>query len=537
MPLGGTSIRIERIDEAEWPAVLPDFFTKGASFPLTAQEAERLHAESIRFIPFTDEFGTVGEKLITNDQPTMQYWAMILVIFPVLTVFGNILVVMSVLRESNLHTATNYFIVSLAGADIGLAIFVMPLSFWVEANFGRWWYGAILCDFFVMMDVMLCTASILNLAAISFDRYIAVTRPVIYSRHSNNFRVGVTIAAAWIFSLIIALPIACGLNNLEERQPDVCVSGHPIYIITSSIGSFYIPCAIMTILYYRVFRAIRKRRKPEKPPSGNDLRCLQGRRTSSQGSPSVYPILNNNAKDQDATASSPFADGSSCLEQARIASSPECDENSSVLGEEGKTGRNGTDVKVSERAQIFLKNAGYAVSSSKSSHVAGPPLNSDSPLIFENADSTSTPKEFKNMEDFRKHLKARIRRAKRRSLSVYPVQMSGMTSQQVYALPITSSDNRGRFIMRFMRTSFRSWRTSSARITSAHSLDIRSQSAEDNTKSCSQMNLNRRRKKKQIFRSLTLLSSREKVNARKERKATKTLAIVLGGSQIGFVLQ
>ncbi|KAA3671051.1 uncharacterized protein DEA37_0002383, partial [Paragonimus westermani] len=61
-----------------------------------------------------------------------QYWALILTLVPVATVFGNVLVVLSVFREVTLHTATNYFIVSLAAADIGLAILVMPLSGWVE---------------------------------------------------------------------------------------------------------------------------------------------------------------------------------------------------------------------------------------------------------------------------------------------------------------------------------------------------------------------------------------------------------------------
>lgn len=60
------------------------------------------------------------------------HWTLVLLIFPIFTVFGNILVVLSVYREKTLQTVTNYFIVSLAIADIMVAILVMPLAVYVE---------------------------------------------------------------------------------------------------------------------------------------------------------------------------------------------------------------------------------------------------------------------------------------------------------------------------------------------------------------------------------------------------------------------
>jgi len=54
------------------------------------------------------------------------------VVIPALTLFGNSLVVLSVWREVSLRTATNYFIVSLAVADIMVAVLVMPLAVYVE---------------------------------------------------------------------------------------------------------------------------------------------------------------------------------------------------------------------------------------------------------------------------------------------------------------------------------------------------------------------------------------------------------------------
>ncbi|CAH2016282.1 unnamed protein product [Acanthoscelides obtectus] len=59
------------------------------------------------------------------------YWAFILVLFPIFTLFGNVLVILSVYRERTLQTATNYFIVSLALADLLVAVVVMPFAVYV----------------------------------------------------------------------------------------------------------------------------------------------------------------------------------------------------------------------------------------------------------------------------------------------------------------------------------------------------------------------------------------------------------------------
>jgi len=71
----------------------------------------------------------------SSETSVRRYWTLVLVVIPALTLFGNSLVVLSVWREMSLRTATNYFIVSLAVADIMVAVLVMPLAVYVEVIF------------------------------------------------------------------------------------------------------------------------------------------------------------------------------------------------------------------------------------------------------------------------------------------------------------------------------------------------------------------------------------------------------------------
>lgn len=70
--------------------------------------------------------------------PVRQYSALILIVIPILSVFGNILVILSVWRERSLQSATNYFIVSLAVADLLVSAAVMPFAVYVQVSPTPW---------------------------------------------------------------------------------------------------------------------------------------------------------------------------------------------------------------------------------------------------------------------------------------------------------------------------------------------------------------------------------------------------------------
>ncbi|XP_046665572.1 dopamine D2-like receptor isoform X2 [Homalodisca vitripennis] len=217
------------------------------------------------FVPQVEQFNlsTNASNSTGPASHEKNYWALVLVVFPFLTLFGNVLVILSVFRERSLQTATNYFIVSLALADLLVAVVVMPFAVYVLVN-GDWGLPPFVCDFYIAMDVTCSTSSIFNLVAISIDRYIAVTQPIKYAKHKNNRRVWLTIVLVWVISAAIGSPIVLGLNNTPDRIPDLCIFYNSDFIIYSSLSSFYIPCIIMVFLYYSIFKALRNRAKKQK---------------------------------------------------------------------------------------------------------------------------------------------------------------------------------------------------------------------------------------------------------------------------------
>ncbi len=95
------------------------------------------------------------------------------------TIAGNLMVMISFKMDKQLQTISNYFLFSLAVADIIIGLISMPL-FTQFTILQEWRLGAAVCDAWLSIDYLASNASVLNLLVISFDRYFSVTRPLTY---------------------------------------------------------------------------------------------------------------------------------------------------------------------------------------------------------------------------------------------------------------------------------------------------------------------------------------------------------------------
>lgn len=185
--------------------------------------------------------------------------ALVLSIIIVFTVTGNILVIMSVFTYRPLKTVQNFFIVSLAVADIFVAVLVLPLNV-AYMVIGRWLFGIHVCKLWLTADVLCCTASILNLCVIALDRFWAISKPLDYKRTLEL--VLSLIVSVWVLSLLISSPPLLGWNDWPKdftSNTPCQLTSKKGYVIYSALGSFFIPLAIMTTVYIEIFIATRRR--------------------------------------------------------------------------------------------------------------------------------------------------------------------------------------------------------------------------------------------------------------------------------------
>ncbi|XP_041753199.1 5-hydroxytryptamine receptor 7-like [Coregonus clupeaformis] len=196
-----------------------------------------------------------GEQILNYDKVEKVFIGAILTMLTLFTICGNLLVVISVCFVKKLRQPSNYLIVSLAVADLSIALAVMPFVSITDLIGGQWVFGQVFCNVFIAMDVMCCTASIMTLCVISIDRYLGITKPLTYPVRQNGCCMAKMVVSVWLLSASITLPPLFGwAQNVNDNK--VCLISQDFgYTIYSTSVAFYIPVSVMLIMYYRIYRA------------------------------------------------------------------------------------------------------------------------------------------------------------------------------------------------------------------------------------------------------------------------------------------
>ncbi|XP_072518397.1 alpha-1A adrenergic receptor [Salminus brasiliensis] len=179
--------------------------------------------------------------------------AVVLGAFIVFAIVGNILVILSVVCNRHLRIPTNYFIINLAMADLLLGTTVLPVSATLEI-LNYWVFGRIFCDIWAAVDVLCCTASIMSLCVISIDRYIGVRYPLQYPSIVTEKRALLAMLGVWVLAIVISIGPLLGWKEPPSDDDTICpITEEPFYALFSSLGSFYIPLAVILAMYCRVY--------------------------------------------------------------------------------------------------------------------------------------------------------------------------------------------------------------------------------------------------------------------------------------------
>ncbi|XP_064197268.1 trace amine-associated receptor 13c-like [Anguilla rostrata] len=187
----------------------------------------------------------------------------------IITILGNLVVIISIAHFKQLHTPTNILVMSLAVADLLLGMLVMPFSM-IRSVDGCWYFGDAFCLLHSSYDMFLATASIFHLIFIAIDRHQAVCNPLHYSTR-------ITIPIAFLMSTlswIIAAAYSYGLlyskadvKGLEDYIASIHCLGGCIHFVLSfnalwgvldTLIAFFVPCFVMMSLYAKIFLVARE---------------------------------------------------------------------------------------------------------------------------------------------------------------------------------------------------------------------------------------------------------------------------------------
>ncbi|XP_030766864.1 opsin, ultraviolet-sensitive-like isoform X2 [Sitophilus oryzae] len=188
--------------------------------------------------------------------------AVLYIIVMVLGLFGNYLVVFLFMRNKSLRTPANTLLVNLAVSD-GLMMSKMPIFIYNSFNRGPA-LGDLACRLYGFIGGLSGTASIVTLAAISFDRYFVIAYPL--SRKYADIRIKTSVIGSWIYATVFSsiqlfdiglgkyqyegYLVSCSFDYLTDN------SAIKIFIIVFCVAAWVLPFHLITFSYIKILQVV-----------------------------------------------------------------------------------------------------------------------------------------------------------------------------------------------------------------------------------------------------------------------------------------
>lgn len=197
--------------------------------------------------------------------------AAFLLIIMLSSLFGNTLILLAIYRCHSLRSITSVFIANLAMADFLLALLGMPFTMASSITY-HWIFGDVWCEINGMLNSIFCIASMLSLAAVSIDRYVAIIKPLQYPLIMTRRVAFGMVTYVWIHAITCAfLPVFGWSSYTYITNESICTAdwGQNIsYTMFIFAFSFFAPLMIMGYCYFHILRAARKQSQKISPRLG-----------------------------------------------------------------------------------------------------------------------------------------------------------------------------------------------------------------------------------------------------------------------------
>ena len=210
-----------------------------------------------------------------------------------LIVSSNSMVLIAFLYDRKLRILRNTFLISLAVADIMVGAVSLPV-YTASIYYPR---NTTICSAFVATMVVFMAASLMNIVAVSIERWVAIFKPYKYRRLLTPRNVLISIIVVWI------LAIASGISSVEYnyvRLESYCSFTNSLTKTTALVlcSLYFIICLVMGYMQIRVFYVVRHHRNKIYPSRTRDRMSSTtsvGTVTNSSASFSVTTDYNSSA--------------------------------------------------------------------------------------------------------------------------------------------------------------------------------------------------------------------------------------------------
>ncbi|XP_015277856.1 PREDICTED: neuropeptide FF receptor 1 [Gekko japonicus] len=168
---------------------------------------------------------------------------------------GNMLVCFIVLKNRQMRTVTNIFILNLAISDVLVGIFCMPTTL-VDNLITGWPFDIVMCKMSGLVQGMSVSASVFTLVAIAVERFRCIVYP--FRQKLTLRKALVTIAIIWILALIIMCPSAVTLTVTRDEYHfmlDAYNHSYPFYSCWEAWPDKEMRKIYTTVLFFHIYLA------------------------------------------------------------------------------------------------------------------------------------------------------------------------------------------------------------------------------------------------------------------------------------------